>query len=103
VGLNPVVVRNLLILTVFVEPTDLLVGRLFLRGNDTFFLHEAHHVSLPALARIAADDRLHRGVGFQRRGINADRLARQELLLRRDLQDELKDFRENLRRQTAAS
>jgi hypothetical protein len=47
-------------------------------------------------------DALHGRVGFQRGAVDANRLAREELLGRRDLQHELKDFLEHFLRQPIA-
>ena len=71
----PLFVRDLLVLAIAIEPSHFF-GRRFVALLDLArFLHQTPDILLPVLARVAADDALHRRVGFQRRGVDAHRLA----------------------------
>jgi len=100
--LSRVHIGHLLILAAPVEPADVLVGRFIVRSDHSCFPHQSRDVRLPVFAGVAADDGLHRRIRFQRGRIDADRLAGQQLLLRRDLEHELEDFGEHFGGQAAA-
>lgn len=67
-----------------IELPRLVVGRIV----EARLLCELPGGVLPALRRVMASDRPHRGVGVDRRRINADRLAPQEAFVGRVGQDE---------------
>jgi hypothetical protein len=98
----PVLVGDLLVLPLFVEPANLLVRWLGVRLDDALFLHEAHNVAAPVVAGVLTDDALHRGIGFESRRVDADRLALQQALLVGQLQYEPEGFGMNFQRQSVA-
>ena len=70
--------------------------------DHAFLAHQPRDVFLPVLARVATHDALHGRVGFQRRAVDAHRLAREQLLLGGDPQHELKHLVEHFLRQALA-
>jgi hypothetical protein len=61
-------------------------------------LGELLRVVLPAFFRVLADNRLHRGIGLDRRRVDAEFLTRQQALAGHHPEDEVKDLVENLLR-----
>lgn len=75
-GTGPLLVRDFLVRAGFVELSQVFVaGRIIVFVDATLLFHQPREVFLPVLARILADDALHRGVGLQGGGIDAHRLA----------------------------
>jgi hypothetical protein len=87
-GRFPLFVGNLLVLPLFVEPSQLFVGRVL----DARFFGQFPQILLPVFAGLFANDRLHRRIGFQRRGIHRHRAASKQPLLSRQLQHEGEDL-----------
>ena len=74
---DPLLVADPLVFPLLVVAANLFVGRLFVGLDRAVFPHQPGDVLLPVLPRVATHDALHRRVGFQRRAVDPDRLARQ--------------------------
>ena len=84
----PIVVRDLLSRPCLVELPEFCIGRLV----EPRLFGELLRVVLPALARVLADDRLHRSVGLDRRRVDAELVTPEQALSDRHPEDELKNL-----------
>ena len=67
-------------LNVAIVGKEQLVKQVVVRSATEAAMHQPPDIGLPVFARIAADDALHRGVGFERRRVHRHRLAFEQLL-----------------------
>ena len=93
---HPVLVADLLILAPLIETTQFFVIRI---ADARFRFIQLAHVLAPIVARIAPHDRLHRGVCFQVRGVDAHRLSLQQSAVLGGRQQEFEDHRVEFHRQ----
>jgi hypothetical protein len=92
----PIIIGSRLLLAFLVEPPEAFRGGIL----DSRSLGQLVEVYLIVLARVLAEDALHRRVGFKCRRVDSDRLAADQSLLSRQPQHPTKDLVVNLSRKT---